>query len=54
MFFETKNPTTDQGDIAAAVSKDSGVTWQQLGVVLDEAWHLSFPYVFNYKNEVNI
>jgi hypothetical protein len=54
MFFETKNPTTSQGDIAAAVSKDSGVTWQQLGVVLDEEWHLSYPYIFNYENEVNM
>ncbi|GJN23714.1 hypothetical protein PR202_gb11384 [Eleusine coracana subsp. coracana] len=51
MFFETKNPITSQGDIAAAVSKDSGVSWQQLGVVLDEKWHLSYPYVFNYENE---
>ncbi|KAL6637621.1 hypothetical protein ACP70R_025193 [Stipagrostis hirtigluma subsp. patula] len=52
MFFETKNPVTSQGDIAAAVSKDAGATWQQLGVVLDEEWHLSYPYVFSYKNEI--
>jgi hypothetical protein len=54
MFFETKNPVTSQGDIAAAVSKDSGATWRQLGVVLDEEWHLSYPYVFSYDNRVNI
>jgi hypothetical protein len=54
MFFETKNPISSQGDIAAAVSKDAGTTWQQLGVVLDEEWHLSYPYVFSYGNEVNI
>uniref|UniRef100_A0A0D9ZBQ5 Glucosamine inositolphosphorylceramide transferase 1 n=2 Tax=Oryza glumipatula TaxID=40148 RepID=A0A0D9ZBQ5_9ORYZ len=52
MFFETKNPITSQGDIAAAVSEDAGVTWQQVGVVLDEEWHLSYPYVFTYKNKV--
>ncbi|KAL5217772.1 hypothetical protein ABZP36_018456 [Zizania latifolia] len=52
MFFETKNSITSQGDIAAAVSKDAGATWQQLGVVLDEEWHLSYPYVFSYKNKV--
>ncbi|KQK13756.1 glycosyltransferase family protein 64 protein C5 isoform X2 [Brachypodium distachyon] len=52
MFFETKNPITSQGDIAAAVSKDAGVTWQQLGVVLDEEWHLSYPYVFRYNNKI--
>jgi Neuraminidase (sialidase) len=54
MFFETKNSVTSQGDIAAAVSKDAGATWQQLGVVLDEEWHLSFPYVFSYNDRVNI
>ena len=53
MFFETKSSITSQGDIAAAVSKDSGATWQQLGVVLDEEWHLSYPYVFSYDNKVN-
>lgn len=53
MFFETKNPIASQGDIAAAVSKNGGATWQQLGVVLDEEWHLSYPYVFSYGNEVN-
>ncbi|KAF8681828.1 hypothetical protein HU200_045269 [Digitaria exilis] len=51
MFFETKNPVTSQGDIAAAISKDAGATWQQLGVVLDEEWHLSYPYVFSYENK---
>lgn len=54
MFFEMKNPVTSQGDIAAAMSNDAGVTWQQLGVVLDEEWHLSYPYVFSYKNKVNV
>ena len=54
MFFETKNPATSQGDIAAAVSKDAGATWQQLGVVLDEEWHLSYPYVFSYNSKANI
>ncbi|XP_062214953.1 glucosamine inositolphosphorylceramide transferase 1-like [Phragmites australis] len=51
MIFETKDPVTSQGDIAAAVSKDAGATWQQLGVVLDEEWHLSYPYVFSYENK---
>jgi len=53
MFFETKDPVTSQGNIAAAISKDAGATWQQLGVVLDEKWHLSYPYVFSYENKVN-
>jgi hypothetical protein len=54
MFFETKDPVTSKGNIAAAISKNDGATWQQLGVVLDEEWHLSFPYVFSYENKVNI
>ncbi|KAJ0653365.1 putative glycosyl hydrolase, five-bladed beta-propellor domain superfamily [Helianthus annuus] len=52
MFFETKNPITMQGDIGAARSIDNGASWQQLGVVLDEEWHLSYPFVFNYDGQV--
>ncbi|OEL37167.1 Glycosyltransferase family protein 64 protein C5 [Dichanthelium oligosanthes] len=51
MFFETKDPLTSQGNIAAAISKDAGATWHQLGVVLDEEWHLSYPHVFSYENK---
>lgn len=54
IFFETKNPVTSLGDIAAAVSRDVGATWQQLGVVLDEEWHLSYPYVFSYNGKANV
>jgi hypothetical protein len=25
-----------------------------LGVVLDEEWHLSYPYIFSYGNEANM
>ncbi|GAB4836331.1 Glucosamine inositolphosphorylceramide transferase 1 [Ancistrocladus abbreviatus] len=52
VFYETKNSITLQGDIAVAKSKDKGATWQQLGMALDEDWHLSFPYVFNYHDQV--
>ncbi|MFS7949114.1 putative exostosin, glycosyl hydrolase, five-bladed beta-propellor domain superfamily [Helianthus anomalus] len=52
MFFETKNPITLQGDIGAARSIDNGASWQQLGVVLDEEWHLSYPFVFDYDGQV--
>jgi hypothetical protein len=41
-----------QGDIAVAKSTDKGATWQQLGIALDEDWHLSYPYVFNYLGQV--
>ncbi|VFQ83679.1 unnamed protein product [Cuscuta campestris] len=49
LFFETKNPITMQGDIGVAKSVDKGVTWEHLGIALDEDWHLSFPYVFDYN-----
>ncbi|XP_010543592.1 PREDICTED: glycosyltransferase family protein 64 protein C5 isoform X2 [Tarenaya hassleriana] len=52
LFYETKNPTTMQGDIGAAKSVDKGATWKPLGVVLDESWHLSFPFVFDYHGEI--
>lgn len=41
-----------QGDIGVARSIDKGATWQQLGIALDEDWHLSYPYVFEYNGNV--
>ncbi|XP_010243162.1 PREDICTED: glycosyltransferase family protein 64 protein C5-like isoform X2 [Nelumbo nucifera] len=52
LFYETKNPITLQGDIGVAKSTDKGATWQHLGVALDEDWHLSYPYVFNYLGQI--
>ncbi|XP_047332218.1 glucosamine inositolphosphorylceramide transferase 1 [Impatiens glandulifera] len=52
VFFETKNTITMQGDIAVAKSTDKGATWQPLGIALDEEWHVSYPYVFAYDNEI--
>ncbi|KAL4332764.1 hypothetical protein GQ457_07G018890 [Hibiscus cannabinus] len=52
LFYETKNSYTMQGDIGVAKSIDRGATWQQLGIALDEEWHLSYPYVFNYLGQV--
>ncbi|GMP22462.1 hypothetical protein CsSME_00000479 [Camellia sinensis var. sinensis] len=52
LFFETKNSITMQGDIGVARSIDNGATWQQLGIALDEDWHLSYPYVFDYNGQV--
>jgi hypothetical protein len=42
-----------QGDIGVARSFDKGATWEFLGIALDEAWHLSYPFVFKYENEVD-
>lgn len=52
MFFETKNTITMKGDIGAARSSDQGATWQFVGIALTENWHLSYPFVFNYQNQV--
>jgi len=50
MFFEVLNNSTNQGDIAVATSKD-GFNWNYEQVVLDEIFHLSYPYVFKWQNE---
>ncbi|TQD95096.1 hypothetical protein C1H46_019302 [Malus baccata] len=52
LFYETKNSITLQGDIGVSKSIDKGATWQQLGTALDEEWHLSYPYVFNYLGQI--
>ncbi|CAM6083117.1 unnamed protein product [Calypogeia fissa] len=51
VFFETKNSLTLQGDIGVARSTDQGATWHFLGISLDEEWHLSYPFVFEYKGQ---
>ncbi len=50
MFFEVWNTRTGQGDIGLAVSND-GLKWIYKQIVLDEAFHLSYPYVFKWKNQ---
>lgn len=52
VFYETKNAVTMQGDIGVSKSTDRGATWKQLGIALDEDWHLSYPYVFNYNDQI--
>lgn len=52
LFFETKNSITKQGDIGVARSTDKGVSWEQLGIALDEDWHLSYPYVFEDNGHI--
>jgi hypothetical protein len=50
MFFEVLNKTTDQGDIGLATSADTK-KWDYKQIVLDESFHLSYPYVFKWKGE---
>ncbi|KAG6391512.1 hypothetical protein SASPL_149268 [Salvia splendens] len=52
LFYETKNSVTWHGDIGVAQSVDKGVTWQPLGIALDEEWHLSYPYVFDHNGNI--
>lgn len=48
LFFELFNTDRDRGEIGLAVSQDL-CHWSYQGVVLSEAFHLSFPYVFKEK-----
>ena len=50
LFFEIYNNATDQGDIGYATS-DNGLDWTYQGVILDEPFHLSYPYVFEWEGE---
>lgn len=50
IFFEAFNWETRQGDIGYA-SSSNGVNWQYKNVILDEPFHLSYPYVFQWKDE---
>jgi len=49
MFFEVLNAATGAGDIAVASSAD-GRDWRYERVVLDEPFHLSYPYVFAWDD----
>ncbi len=50
MFFEVMNTHTNKGEIGLAISND-GLSWIYKQIVLDEPFHLSYPYVFKWKNE---
>lgn len=50
MFFEVMGAHTKHGDIGLAIS-DDGFNWAYKQIVLDEPFHLSYPYVFKWKNE---
>lgn len=48
MFFELLNLQTNKGEIALATSND-GLDWVYQQIVLTEAFHLSYPYVFEWS-----
>ncbi len=50
LFFEVYNNDTQQGDLAVATSKNLW-TWNYQKVIIDEPFHLSYPYVFRAGDE---
>ena len=50
MFFEVYRADTRQGDIGLATSLD-GFAWTYRQIVLQEPFHLSYPYVFAWNSE---
>jgi hypothetical protein len=50
MFFETMNRETKKGEIGLAVSEDA-MSWRYQSIVLAERYHLSYPYVFEWRNQ---
>jgi hypothetical protein len=49
MFFEVLNGELKRGQIGLA-SSDNGFDWTYKQIVLTEEFHLSYPYVFEWKN----
>jgi len=50
MFFEVMNSLSRQGDIGCAMSPD-GLNWKYQKIVLDEPFHLSYPYIFQWEGQ---
>jgi hypothetical protein len=50
LFFEVYNNDTQQGDLAVATSRNTWI-WNYEKVILDEPFHLSYPYVFKWQDE---
>jgi hypothetical protein len=50
MFFEVLSSVTGKGQIGLATSND-GFRWDYRRIVLAESFHLSYPYVFEWKGE---
>lgn len=51
LFVEILNRNNNQGDLAVAVS-DDGENFSYKGLIIDEKWHLSYPYVFEWENQM--
>jgi hypothetical protein len=50
MFFEVLNNEPNKGEIGRATSRD-GLKWRYERIVLQEPFHLSYPYVFEWNDD---
>ena len=50
-FFELKDKDKNKGVIAMCQSEDLK-NWHYQGVVLEESYHLSYPFVFTYEDNI--
>jgi hypothetical protein len=50
MFFEVMNQQTGKGEIGLA-SSDNAVQWTYQQIILAEPFHLSYPYVFEWRGD---
>lgn len=50
LFFEVYNNNTKQGDLAVATSSNTWM-WNYEKLIIDEPFHLSYPYVFKSEDE---
>lgn len=52
LFFEVYNLRSEQGDLAVATApRDNPRDWTYRRIVIDEPFHLSYPYVFRWNGE---
>ncbi|MDJ0647684.1 MAG: hypothetical protein QNJ60_03170 [Xenococcaceae cyanobacterium MO_188.B19] len=50
MFFEVMEAVNQKGKIGLATSHN-GFDWTYQKIVIDEEFHLSYPYIFKWKND---
>ena len=50
MFFEVYNRESGKGEIGLAISMD-GFRWEYDRIVLEEPFHMSYPYVFKWRDQ---
>jgi hypothetical protein len=50
LFFEVYNNASRKGELAVATSADAQ-NWQYQQIILDEPFHLSYPYVFKWQDQ---